>query len=38
MEVRPGVCLFEKTGKQVLLKLVLPKMENGVIDCIYRKR
>ena len=33
-----GIRLFEKTGKQVLLKLVSIETENGVIDCIYRKR
>ncbi|MBE7721669.1 MAG: GNAT family N-acetyltransferase [Lacrimispora celerecrescens] len=33
-----GARLFEKTGKQILLKLVSSETENGVIDCIYRKR
>ena len=33
-----GIPLFEKTGKQVPLKLVSAETENGVIDCIYRKR
>lgn len=33
-----GVRLFEKTGKQVPLKLVSTGTENGVINGIYRKR